>query len=263
MPRIVPSQVVQYIKEIRAQELPNGLMRMSSIGAAPLSTLLRLTEGIPDELLTLDGDEYGSFATAQEQIREMLKTWRDNRTANQNLFGFDVQKASNPLYTIRDLLVSCQDESPSPSASELKFISDPDLRSVLRNDMGAINRALANGEWKATTVLAGSVIEALLLWKLQLERPARIAAAATALTAAKTFRKDPGPDLQKWVLHEYTEVADALRLVAPDTIQPVRLAREFRNLIHPGKAQRVGQKCDRATALSAVAGVEHVIRDLT
>jgi hypothetical protein len=28
-------------------------------------------------------------------------------------------------------------------------------------------------------------------------------------------------------------------------------------------AQRLGEKCDRATTLSAVAGMEHVVRDLT
>lgn len=42
-----------------------------------------------------------------------------------------------------------------------------------------------------------------------------------------------------------------------------RLAKDFRNLIHPGAAQRLAQNCDRATALSAVAAVEHVVRDIT
>jgi len=42
----------------------------------------------------------------------------------------------------------------------------------------------------------------------------------------------------------------------------VTLTRDFRNLIHPGKAQRLKQKCDKATALSVVAGLEHVRRDL-
>ena len=42
-----------------------------------------------------------------------------------------------------------------------------------------------------------------------------------------------------------------------------RLAKDFRNLIHPGRAQRQGQTCDRATALSAVAAVEHIVRCLT
>jgi hypothetical protein len=42
-----------------------------------------------------------------------------------------------------------------------------DFRKNLRLDMSAANRALANSEWKAATVLAGSVVEALLLWAIQ------------------------------------------------------------------------------------------------
>src|SRR2546429_6882967 len=33
-------------------------------------------------------------------------------------------------------------------------------------------------------------------------------------------------------------------------------------LIHPGRAQRLAQNCDRGTALSCVAALEHVVRDL-
>jgi hypothetical protein len=152
---------------------------MNSIGAAPLSSVLQLSEGIPDELLTMDSHTYGLFVTAKEQIREILKTWRDNRSANQALFGFDLPKLRNPLFIIRDALVNCPDESPSPSTSELNFISDPDLKMGLRNDIGSVNRALSNGEWKAATVLAGSVIEALLLWALQRRDPTAVATAAT------------------------------------------------------------------------------------
>ena len=34
--------------------------------------------------------------------------------------------------------------------------------------------------------------------------------------------------------------------------------------VHPGRARRLGQVCDRATAMSAIAAVEHVARpDMT
>jgi hypothetical protein len=41
------------------------------------------------------------------------------------------------------------------------------------------------------------------------------------------------------------------------------LARDFRNLIHPGRAQRTGADCDRGTALTALAAIELVVRDLS
>jgi len=53
-----------------------------------------------------------------------------------------------------------------------------------------------------------------------------------------------------------------LKLISDDTAKLVRLAKDFRNLIHPGRAARLGQKCDRATALGALAAMEAVARDL-
>jgi hypothetical protein len=42
------------------------------------------------------------------------------------------------------------------------FITDDALRNSIRGDIGAAERAFANFEWKAATVLAGAAIEALL-----------------------------------------------------------------------------------------------------
>jgi hypothetical protein len=155
----------------------------------------------------MDSHTYGLFVTAKEQIREILKTWRDNRSAHQALFGFDLPKLRNPLFIIRDALVNCPDESPSPSTSEPNFISDPDLKMGLRNDIGSVNRALSNGEWKAATVLAGSVIEALLLWALQRSNPTAVVTAATGLMSSGRFRNQPSQDLERWNLFEFIEVA--------------------------------------------------------
>ena len=263
MPRIVPSQVCQYISTIPAQESPNGLMRMNSIGAAPLSSVLQLSEGIPDELLTMDSHTYGLFVTAKEQIRETLKTWRDNRSANQALFGFDLPKLRNPLFIIRDALVNCPDESPSPSTSELNFISDPDLKMGLRNDIGSVNRAPIKRRMEGRDSSGWRRYRSVAVVALQRRDPTAVATAATGLMSSGRFRNQPSQDLERWNLFEFIEVSANLGVIKPDTAIQTTLAREFRNLIHPGRAQRLGQKCDRATALSAVAGVEHVVRDLT
>jgi hypothetical protein len=58
-------------------------------------------------------------------------------------------------------------------------------------------------------------------------------------------------------------VAIELKLITKETEQQCRLAKDFRNLVHPGRAKRLGQACNRATALSAVAAVEHVTVDLS
>ncbi|HXZ13234.1 MAG TPA: hypothetical protein VEG64_12670 [Candidatus Sulfotelmatobacter sp.] len=261
MPRIVPSQVVQFIATISLPE-HNKLVRMNSVDWAALSSTLELVDQIPGELLTMTGASYASFTQAKEQIKNMLDNWRANQAAGHDRDPFIFTLSQNPLAVIRDTLAECPDESPAPSTSEFNFVSDSDLRTNLRNDMGAINRALSNGEWKAATVLAGSVIEALLLWALLQRSSSDIARAAGALVQCGDLKAKPGADLEQWNLNEYTEVAAKLGIIRAETAAQVRLAREFRNLIHPGRAQRLGQTCDRGMALSAVAGAEHVARDL-
>jgi len=54
-----------------------------------------------------------------------------------------------------------------------------------------------------------------------------------------------------WDLGHYIEVALHLGEITESCATQTRLAKDFRNLIHPGRQSRMSQKCDRATALSA------------
>jgi len=157
---------------------------------------------------------------------------------------------------------ACPDQSPLLAATQLDFINDAALRANLRIDIGVVDRALANGVWKGATILAGSAIEAVLLWDLQNRRAAKIPTAIAALVANHTLTTAPPTKLEDWGLHHYTEVAAHLGIITAETAIEVRLAKNFRNLIQPGRSQRLGQKCDRGTALSSVAVLEHVVRDL-
>jgi len=87
--------------------------------------------------------------------------------------------------------------------------------------------------------------------------------ARTSLVNDRILSSDPGENLDRWELHSFIEVAAKLEVIGEDTAQQARLAREYRNLIHPGREKRLGQKCDRGTALAAVAAVEFVVRDLS
>lgn len=76
------------------------------------------------------------------------------------------------------------------------------------------------------------------------------------------LQKAPPSDPIGWVLHQYIEIAAELGLVEAATAVQARLAKDFRNLIHPGRAINKQEVCDRGTALSANAAVELVSRDL-
>jgi hypothetical protein len=80
--------------------------------------------------------------------------------------------------------------------------------------------------------------------------------------AWKATKACPGGPIERWDLDQYLAVALELGIITKDTAAAGNLARSFRNLIHPGRAKRIGIVCDRAIAMSALAGVEHVVRDL-
>jgi hypothetical protein len=138
------------------------------------------------------------------------------------------------------------------------------VRESIRNDVGVTYRALNNNEWKAATILGGATIEALLHWRLGQPNPtqAEIKTAVSSLRATNPKFSVP-QTLDDWVLAQFIPVAEELKIIKPITAKAPDLAREFRNLIHPGVGVRKNTLCDKATAHSAIAALEHVIRDLS
>jgi hypothetical protein len=168
---------------------------------------------------------------------------------------------SQSIRTTYRLLCNCPDEAPASSTTEPAFISDADLRADLHRDLGEIDRSLQNGEWKGATVLAGSITEALLLSALQTKKTTEeLQAAATQLRKTINLTRRP---LERWELHELIEYAHATGLISDATRAAANQGRDFRNLIHPGKAMRLAKKCNRATALLGVGAVDAVIEDLS
>ena len=271
MPRVVPSDVVVLIdrmfrwasQPVRPGQSPPqlGAQHTSAVAA-----VMDAVEHVPDALLALSGASYTSLIAGLAACRAAVRAWGagDRVTYLSAVPGFGDQHA---VQLIRQALADCPDQFPSPTTTELTFIPEADLRASIRLDISAANQDLAEGKWKGATVLAGSAIEALLLWALQereKSKPGEVCTAVGALVG-QTLHRDPGSDLegQGWHLHEYLKVAAHLKIITDDTAALVRLAKDFRNLIHPGRAARLGQKCDRSTALAALAAVEAVARDLT
>jgi hypothetical protein len=261
MSKVMPSQVVQTIDELFPHAAKN-IVRDAMLTAGHSSQLLgilNLLRDVPDELINLSSADYSELVLATSTIEEHLAIWR----ARGNVGNMAHVKGSDAVTVIRRALSRCPDEYPPLATTELLFIKDDALREDIRRDLGATNRALNNAEWKAATVLAGATIEALLHWRFQEPSPGSnvVQGAVTALVASRTLNK-PSSDMDRWELHHFIEVAAHLNLIKPDTSSAARLARNFRNLIHPGRAARLAQTCDRATAYSAIGALEHVIRDL-
>ncbi len=267
MPRVVPSQVVAVIDQLFPAAATQVELKefMLTIGnASQLMGLLDLIERIPDELIVLNPEDYSIFTICTRAIRTQVEMWQSRGDTS---FGkVPGLPPLNPVTLIRRCLLKCPDEAPSPGTEELSFITDEALRESIRLDISAANRNLSGGEWKGSTVLAGSAAEALLLWALQEHEnryPSSLSAAGSRCVAAGRLSRPPDPDPERWYFPEYIEVASKLQIVQPETADQLRQAKDFRNLIHPGRSKRLGQKCDRGTALAALAAVEFVVRDLT
>jgi hypothetical protein len=265
MPRVVPSQIVEFID----QTIPKAKKQTDEGGKGfslnrpdqhSCVALVKLIDQLPGELLVLPGQHYIELVASVEAIKDTLEIWKLRE------YGFSIIPRFgdyNPISFIRRALSLCPDEIPSKDTAELIFIEDDDLRANLRIDISATNLALSNGEWKAATVLAGSVVEALLLWRLNQFEEEERNTARTSLVNEGILRRDPGGNLDRWELHPFIEVAAKLEVIGEDTAQQARLAQEYRNLIHPGREKRLGQRCDRGTALAAVAAAERVVSDLS
>jgi hypothetical protein len=77
----------------------------------------------------------------------------------------------------------------------------------------------------------------LLLWKIK----------QSELTGSQSFDH----------LHLAQLIAEAVKrkLLSDDGASQARLAKDARNLMHPGRASRTGSECSKATSLTALAGV--------
>jgi hypothetical protein len=266
VPRIVPSQVVALIDKVfpeAQQNLTADKFTLQRDHALGLAGIVRLVDEIPDELVRLEGERYGEFIAAVEGIRQSLETW-PHQGASHRLGKIRGLYKLNPLSIVRAALASCPDDYPPAEVAGLEFIDDAEFRDNLRLDVAAINRAFSNNEFKAATVLAGSAIEALLLWALEKRTADDIGEALDRAVATNSLGKRPRGGLTDadWGIRQYAETTGELTLIKKRTREQLRLATDFRNLVHPGRAKRLNEACDRGTALATMAGLEFVMRDL-
>jgi len=220
-----------------------------------------MIEQIPTGLLPIGGNDYTDLVCGMAALKDAVRAWDATRAGE--LATVSGYSHLNPVSLVRRALSKCPDAVPSPATTSLSFISDAALRDALRLDMSTAERVFTNNEWTAATVIAGSVVEALLLWALKQQPPDTLRVEGVRLVSFGRLGHVPPGALVNWVLAEYIEVAVGLAIITEETAAAARLVKDFRNLIHPGRAQRLGQVCDKGTAYQSLAVLEAVVRDLT
>jgi hypothetical protein len=261
MIRVVPSDVVREIERLFPQVHTEKTFQLKLDDGAALMALITLVDQVPHELLPSTPEQYSALMIALATLRHAPSHWASY--PHTPIVTTPGGYSKNPVRLLYDTLKVCPDDAPTPGTTDLPFITDAEFRDGLRLDISTAHQALANQEWKAATVLAGSVVEALLWWALQQEPPAERQRGITVAIAQGTLTQRPPADVDRWGLAQYIAVAEQLKKITADTAKQVGLAKDFRNLIHPGRAQRQAQACTRGTAMAALAAVEMVIECLT
>ena len=241
MPKVVPSQVVEAIDSLfgaNRSELDGRAV--THVYRAEVHALLALLDEVPRELIDLGSVEYLEFTRCSAVLATSLVRWNLGDIAPARDVG-----GKDAVERIRRLMKQCHDELPS-AKPELPFISDPDIRLGIEDRIHAAWTDFNAREWMGATVFAGAALEALLLWAL------------THTKLSETARRPP----------DELQLADLIRLAVKNRVideacgRQAALAKDARNLIHPGRALRSGEACNKTTALTALTAVYRLIDEL-
>lgn len=249
IPGLVPSDAVAAIDQLFPDLNEQPRQAPGADDSPRLQAILDIVGRIPGVLLTCSPSQLVDLIGASAVIRNMMERWNLRNAGGM----YCLYNGQNPIFLIRNALASSSDQPGPPAHAGLPFIQDIELRASIQQDIGGAHQALTNGEWKAASILAGAAIEALLHWRMrQLDPEVR--------TTAEKEVKSP---LGRWGLHDLIAIAEKFALLTGDAAQKARAAKDYRNLIHPGRAERTGLKPSRSAGYVAVGGMEAVIEALS
>jgi hypothetical protein len=126
------------------------------------------------------------------------------------------------------------------------FVTDDDLRSALEADAAEMAACFQANAFKAVHVLAGSIVEALLVDHLK-----------------SIDYKDPkGIDLLELDLGQLVSAARTQKVISSTAADLASAVKGYRNLIHPGRLVRLKETVNRDKAAIAAPLVEVIAADI-
>ncbi len=135
---------------------------------------------------------------------------------------------------------------PTRESSAFKFIADDDLRASLEADYTELTKAVDNGLWKCAHVLAGSIIEAVLIDYL-------------LVVKHKNLSED---EILKFDLGKAIPASKEEGILTDDSVALCTVVRQYRNLIHPGRIKRLSVEVDEQRAKVAFSLVQMVVKEV-
>jgi hypothetical protein len=130
--------------------------------------------------------------------------------------------------------------------TEFAFISDDQLRILIERDKRELDNCLKSQLWKSTLLLAGSIIESILVDYF-------LAFPHAGSTPAQILNAN---------LATLIDWAESDGLISQRTKEISTVTRNYRNLIHPGREYRLKERVDIYTATVAANLVEIIIQEV-
>ncbi len=245
MPDVTPRQIIEAIN-IMFGPL-NELEPIRHHKQSEVRTLLVLLDQLPNALITLPFHKYLEFERARAALATVLPRWNFGETTLGPGVG-----GRNPVAVLARLLAECANELPSPEP-EFPFITDEDTRLGIEDRTRAAWVDFNAREWLGATTSAAVALESVLLWEIKRLRNSAIEG------GPKKVEKSPND----MILADLIDEAYKKAAISDGAARQAHLARDARNLIHPGKVARSGTACDKATALAAFAGLYRIASELT
>jgi hypothetical protein len=163
----------------------------------------------------------------------------------------EVQSAQSLCRRVTDVLRQYGQEGARGATRSFGFIQDARLREIVTRDYQEVSlNAFPGGAWKSTIVMAGSILEAILIDHLD-----RTGVREGARAFIKSQLK-PGPgkkapkvpsSVRMWGLELLIKAAGHLKLLPQDNAIYDCVLRDLRNLIHPAK-EGGDRRCDESRA---------------
>ncbi len=176
-----------------------------------------------------------------------------------NIRGYsDKHLHQSGLPNMDDLLRVLDHYAGSGSSAQVRtfpFIASSELRRIIERDYRELSLILfPAGAWKSTVVLAGSILEAILVDQLTASDDVIEQAKASA-KAPKTKRIEKG----QWTMYQLINVAADIDILPRDRANAIDVTlREYRNVIHSDVELKKQYSCTEAEASLAKGALDAV-----
>lgn len=124
------------------------------------------------------------------------------------------------------------------------FITSQDFRKSLEADYHELTSCFDTGSWKSVHVLAGSIVEAILIDYLVADRH---------VSWEDALKLDFGQAIKR---------CNDAGMISQKTVELSTVIKGYRNLIHPGRLIRLGETVDASSAKVAQALVDIVLDEV-